>query len=92
MKDWCIFCGAETEPARVCCPNCEPLKAQLTPEQLQALEKLQEDETAREELHDSCLELQAAIVEFVRPFAAALSRLLDVLAPYFKEEVNHGQD
>lgn len=86
MKSWCIFCGAETEPARVCCPNCEPLKAQLTPEQLQVLEKLQENETAREKLHDSCQELQAVIVEFVRPFAAALSRLLDVLASYLKQE------
>ena len=86
MKDWCIFCGSETEPARICCPNCEPLKAQLTPEQLQVLEKLQESETAREELHDSVLELCAVITEFARPMAAALSRMLDVLAPYLKKE------
>lgn len=88
--DKCVFCGrGDCTPGRVYCPDCAPVVLRLNDDQLQALEKLQKDEEAREMVKESFVIIRDAVAHFVETVGPILVGVIQTIAPCIEEEVDH---
>lgn len=72
MRDWCVFCGAETSDGSIVCPKCQPYRDSLTEDKRRLLEQLEADKNARETLHVACVNLRVTMEEMLDAGVALL--------------------
>lgn len=76
MDERCVFCGADS-PGGIVCPNCRDKLNDLPEDKRRVIEKIAENEQAREELRAAVADVVALVAEAVDAIASLLRRFYE---------------
>lgn len=91
MDERCVFCGADS-PGGIVCPNCRDKLNDLPEDKRRLIEKIEENEQAREELRAAVAAVVALVAETVDAVASLLNRFLEKVLSVNKARALYGLD
>ena len=85
MDNWCALCGEQIPDGQLFCKSCALLVKDLSPEQQRALEKINSEEEAREQLRAAINNVKAQLQQALAPVVDAIVRLSDIVCTAIAE-------